>query len=682
MKKRIISLILVIVTFVLALVGCAYNIAGADLGKYASFNKDEFLAALANIKVKGGDFGDDINMREKKVLDSLYASLASKSGTELKKDGKVGEHDNFYYCYYVEYVNTKGETVLVPTYMDTASAIKIQLGLKDDGAYTGDLKKLVANKINSEGFTFTADNAYDPITSGKSSEKAAYGDYAVISYTVKYKLADATEYTEQSAAKALVILKENNPIHRALLSEDATIGSVVKVGGSATFDIDIAQNDSFEVDNVTFNKDTAFATVGENNAVDKMKLIDAKIDYVVKGTSILDKEFGEDEVSGKSTLKDFYGHSTEVNNSDITYHVFAYRYTEVYTLNAENIIELLEAEKFSLNTAVNMYLNGKGLKNASEEDKQAALNAIVIDGVTPDEGSSAYETLASDIVDALYDVYTKNSAYETAVTNYSSGVANNQDNVEELKTARDNAEKALNEAKKTRDDLVNKLISVSGMNDILVAGYKDLKYYEKQEAYNKDIKQQAAEEVYKLIKSMVTVTSVPKKAVNEAYDMLINNYKYDYYNGDYAVPDEEGNTITNYTYYSKNGGFNIYLKDQVAGDSKFNTGDDVTIETVSQAKKALRAYAESTVVPVVQYTFIAQQFGLEYTNKQFRQYKKDTSNGYAYSEIYYGEANIRNALQFEQLMNEFLTFEKVPNANDSKYEGYKYENKYVKITVN
>ena len=113
-----------------------------------------------------------------------------------------------------------------------------------------------------------------------------------------------------------------------------------------------------------------------------------------------------------------------------------------------------------------------------------------------------------------------------------------------------------------------------------------------------------------------------------------------------------------------------------------NIADKRNEELATIAHDEMVAYAESTVVPVVQYTFIAQQFGLEYTNKQFRQYKKDTSNGYAYSEIYYGEANIRNALQFEQLMNEFLTFEKVPNANDSKYEGYKYENKYVKITVN
>ena len=43
MKKRIISLILVVAMAFLALTGCAYNYAKDDMSKYATFKSQEFL---------------------------------------------------------------------------------------------------------------------------------------------------------------------------------------------------------------------------------------------------------------------------------------------------------------------------------------------------------------------------------------------------------------------------------------------------------------------------------------------------------------------------------------------------------------------------------------------------------------------------------------------------------------
>jgi len=67
MKKRIISLILVVVTLALSLVGCAYSYASDDLNKYAKFDAKAFAEALLAIDVEDGDFTADNETRIKKV---------------------------------------------------------------------------------------------------------------------------------------------------------------------------------------------------------------------------------------------------------------------------------------------------------------------------------------------------------------------------------------------------------------------------------------------------------------------------------------------------------------------------------------------------------------------------------------------------------------------------------------
>ena len=52
MKKRIISLILVLATAFLTLTGCAFNYAKSDMSKYANFDAAAFREALKNISIK------------------------------------------------------------------------------------------------------------------------------------------------------------------------------------------------------------------------------------------------------------------------------------------------------------------------------------------------------------------------------------------------------------------------------------------------------------------------------------------------------------------------------------------------------------------------------------------------------------------------------------------------------
>ena len=71
MKKRIISLILVVATLLLTLAGCAYSYAKDDMTKYATFDEGAFFTALNNLVIADGDFGTDETKRQEKVIVDL-----------------------------------------------------------------------------------------------------------------------------------------------------------------------------------------------------------------------------------------------------------------------------------------------------------------------------------------------------------------------------------------------------------------------------------------------------------------------------------------------------------------------------------------------------------------------------------------------------------------------------------
>ena len=673
MKKRIISLILVVVMLALALVSCSSSLLDENLDDYASYEEAAFLEALKSITVKDGDFTDDVTTRQNKVEDAIYSALASAVSDSTKKtSGKVGAHDLVYYCYYITYEKTVGEgddttTVTIqsaPDYMDTDKAIKIQLGQKTP--YTNELSKFVFDKLSAVdgGFEFTAENAYSQ--NETATDKAEIGQWAVISYKTEYTKAGSTTVEKDTVTNQIVKLDANNPIHAALTAEGIKIGTKVDT-------INVAANSGLLIDGVTVNEE--------------IKVTEAVVNYVMKGAEL--DTFTNTESTSKIKVKDIYGHEEEVEESKLVYHVYAHAYTTVDELNASNVISFVYGKKFTKAIAQEMYVLGKGLKDKTAEEKQSAMDAITIADVTVAEGSNAFDTVVDKLVTALSDVSAKDTALTTAETNLSKATDENR---EELETAVTNAETALKDAKKTRDDLLTQLLSVEGMNDTLVEGYEYIKYNELQDAYNEDLKEKIANAVFDVIKKNVTVTGAPKKAVDEAYDMLVNNYKYAFYNdtakdsNGKEIKDENGEALTNYSYYMngeyvKNGSFKVFLKDQVAGNSDIAEYFDGTIASYKDAKTALRAYAESTVVPVLQFTFVAEKLGLEYTDKEFKEYKKDKNSGYESDEYYYGESAVRNGLQFEKLMKALLEAEKVTKTEDARYENYKYENTYIKVTV-
>ena len=676
MKKRIISLILVVVMLALSLVSCGYSLANDDLNEYASYktNYDDFIKAL-EITVKGGDFTDDVNTRKDKTFDAIYSAIAAKVSDSTKKQtGKVGAHDLVYYCYYITYTKTVGEgdnatevTVQVaPDYMSTGKAVKIQLGQKTP--YTDALSKFVFDELSKidGGFEFSENNAYSQNT---NAEKASAGMFAAISYKTEYTKAGSTTPEKDTVTLQIVQLDENNPIHKALIAAD---NENVKIGTKLD-SFTVPANSGLVIDGVIVNEEI---TVKE-----------AVIDYAIKGSEF--KSFTNTEATDKIKVTDIYGHEEEVDRSKLNYHVYLNAYTTVDEFDAETVISYVYGKNFTKAIAQNMYILGKGLKDKTDDEKKAALDAITIKDVTAAEGSNSFDTVVDKLVTALSDVSAKESALTTAETNLSSATDANR---EERQKAKETAETNLKNAKKTRDDLVLQLLSVEGMNDTLVLGYENIKYEELQTAYLDDVKEKVVTAVFDAIKAQVVVSDVPEKAVEEAYDMLINNYKYSFYNDKATdsngkeIKNEDNEAITNYTYYMsgdyvENGSFNIFLKDQVAGNKDIAKHFNGTIANPKDAKTALKAYAKATVVPVVQFTYIAQQLGLEYTDKEFKEYKKDKNNGYESDEYYYGESAVRNGLQFEKLMKVLVESEKITKTEDARYVNYKYENDYIKVTV-
>lgn len=239
----------------------------------------------------------------------------------------------------------------------------------------------------------------------------------------------------------------------------------------------------------------------------------------------------------------------------------------------------------------------------------------------------------------------------------------------DTKTAYD-AAKADTNTKKTAYEAAKKPTgeAADAENARISKGYEKLMYKNLENAHRAQIRENLAAAVYKLITTSVKVNAYPEKAVDEAYDMLISNYQYKFYNGNATgsdgktLTDEEGNNITNYTYFK--GSFKNYLIAAVSSDV-------TAVETYKDAKEKLRGFAQEKVAPVLQYSFIAEEFDQVYTDKEFKQYKKENKEAYKNDELRYGESTIRNGLQFKKLMDFFLTSEEKVNEDGSVYDEYK-----------
>ena len=403
------------------------------------------------------------------------------------------------------------------------------------------------------------------------------------------------------------------------------------------------------------------------------KIVDAMIDYNTKNSAV------NSATTAVNTAKD------EVSKKEAAYEEAAEGDAKTQAKTE------LDAAKATLKE------KEKALEKA-EADKEAALlykNAMIAVLVNKDftsvtEAKAAYVSAYNNLLKVEEENPEKLKAAEKAVADAEAALnaasadkkaaaekalADAKSELEAVKAAPEQAKKAFEEAA----EALKKLAAIdSTAAQTLVDGYFDYQFVKTLDTFRTNLKNAIVKEIDKIIGEIKLTGIYPTEPVDEAYDLLMNEYKYTFYNKNYQkenssgtledYKDEEGNTITNYTMF--NGSFEEFLIAAKGTASEANPYE--------AAENAVRADAQAQVATVIKFSVVAKLLGQTYTDDEFEQYQDENKDLYTEREYAYGESAVRNALQYDKLMNYFLeSKEETPNAN---YPLYK-QDKYVNIDV-
>ena len=690
MKKRIISLILVVVMSVLALASCAYSYTGDDMTKYATFDKEGFLAALAEFEIEDGDFTEDAETRAQKVIDTIMAKLAKAADTDDKKtEGTIGTYDLIYYCYYV--TAKDGTQLFYTEKMKESAAASVQLGLSD---YSTEFMQKLAEAFKD--FEFTAESVYKQVTEGKVEA----GQIAYLTYTKKYTKVDAEGKTEEITENYVshrVVLDENNAFHKHLI-DNVKIGSANKV---ATLDwtadtyaedvrgtytnvvIDWVETGSFKsFTDVSYTADQTVApTVYTGSTATKENLKDVELTYYVYPVSyvevsditaeaIINDIYGKDvTLANLATIlfgKDYSEHDHEEGEEDDT----AHKLLEKYKFTVEGTELSLEDFVTKLVSAQKKVADKKEAMEAAKSDYDKKTEALKTanDTVTEkqtalDEAQAAYETEATDAnktaVDnaqaALEEAQKKVKAAEDDLAESKKAYLGAE--ATETEKAEDGAKKEYEDAVAARDAMVTEFTAtVEGGADAVVKGYKEnVIYIDLENTYNSDIEDKVATYVYEQIVKYVKVNNYPKKAVKAAYKYLIDSYEYCFYEN-YKL-DGTSNSSASQSYYSQyEGSFKNFLTQHVAVNEY-----DLKNATYEQAIAAIEDAAKAHVAETIAINLVAQTFDLTLSKKEFKELTDDNYTYDYYKDVYY-EDSFETIFQFDKLMDELIKSEEVEDG--------------------
>lgn len=692
MKTRIISLILVLVMAVLALAGCAYNYAADDMSKYVTLDEENFKKKLQELKIDDADFGTDETKRWDKVWDTIYTSLATEfKGNDKVTLGKPGAYDTFFYCYYATYVKDGKEITVFSKKMNTSSPSSFQLGLSSlEG-----LNKLIADKVKD--LELTKDNVYTVDTS--SATKAALGNMVAVSYKEVYNEPDGkggSSKTTNTVTNMIVTLPSALPaqgVEPTIL--DKLVG--LNVGGEKkSFDIYRDINGDGTIDK-------------EGDDAEKVEYTSVQVDWVIKsgvnehgesGITVSDKTY-----TTTTTETDVLGKSRDLKDEELTYHIFPIGFIKVADgksdITAKVILEHLIGSSIKAPNDV----NGNGV---IDEDKDTNENGKIDDDEVSEEYAGSLDVFhdkdykkdgkkISELVKELVDFYTKLSEAETELTEKQTAYDKAKETVdnktasggtptEEQNKALETAETNLNTAKgakeKAEKDVatgIEKILGCTkegdekGIGATIVEQYQESVYEGLENDYKKAIKENLAKAVYALLTDK-EITSfakgengmwiLPRDAVNQAYDRILNNYKYTFYEGDY------NSTTTNYNKY--NGDLYKFLKEDKKG---LNLGQDATTQ---QVYDAIGVQAETAVKDTILVYRLAQMYGdeVKVTQEDVDEFKRSYNYLILQYSLGYG-TNVDSsyympALQLNKVLNYILEENEETDKNELDYVRVQY----------
>jgi hypothetical protein len=802
MKKRIISLILVVATLVLTLAGCAYNYAKDDMTKYATFDESAFFTALKNLVIADGDFGTDEAKRQEKVVDAIAQAILKVTDADKKFEGKVQNHDSIYFCYMA--MDEDGN-IFFADKMDETKMTNFQVGLSSlEG-----LNKAINDKL------LTVENIKDYIYSTSAANKVSDGDVVSVSYFVSWTEEGAektdvvwNEYHEVNAStndfsKNLVgatvgvelpnqfsvtkdgvtknysnvkvesIAKDNSTPKVAdgdiifltyTISFDATPWLVVGEDGKKTYNLpeELTKNVKYEIDgdgrykatvtkttaNVTAYGDDAYTTEGEGDAAKKVLIEDkknflselvgkdvgatlptitipkqvigdktvevkytsAKVNWIVKGNpNPIQVEYTpyeealNEEKTNKKEETNIWGEKITLNGKKLTYAIFPVYYIDVLDYTTAEKADLAE---FILNNFYSVVNSTETAEHDHTEEEHEHETVYVFESLNKDDAGNEFKngdktlaTLVGELAE-LYTTYTeKEKALNSALTSLNTAQKNlasttyspSDAEYKALQTKLENAETAYISAKTAEqteqakintkiDDILKAKKGEAAVADALVADYKTYQYDTLEDAYKAKIKTNLATEIIEYLQKNITYKSnLPKKAVKNAYDAIMNVHKYNFYEGNYSSGSSTTSTSSETNYKHYNGDFNAYLIDKVTSNK--GNMDDV--------KASIQKEAEDTVKDIIMIYVFADAVEAKWsdadvilTKAEKKQIKKDLENTALLYQQYYGITYNYNvddsyhAEQFDKVMNYLLELaDEKENDNFVYYKNitYKFE---------
>lgn len=513
MKKRIISLALVVVMAVMTLVGCGFNY-NDDMSEYATvgFNKDE---TFKTISISFGDFDHtDPAKRAKLVLDAINTALAKKADTEQKYTGAEGEpafdktRDILYYCYYA--VVSEGQTgagkVVYTSYMNADKAISLQLGLevKDDT-----LNKSIYDIFNGNHYEFDG-NVYTTKTEGSVED----GNVIYVSFTKTYDtVVDSQKGTATDTAVYHMLDANATGADKAFY--DHLVGKVIGYKHSASAD---AANFYFDAEGNLIEGFKDEDGDGKDDTTDvaydkHYTYTNYTAHFVSEGNLTPISAHGIKYGSTAETTVDLYTGAAADNakvkltaDTKLDYYMYPVYYVKTPEINATNFINLIYGS--SIATGVTSSNNiakavfGEDFITAYEsEDYTAALEALYARYYfTTDKGELRFDEFITHIKTLQGDYDTAKKEYETAKEEYEDAI----EELEEAKAALAEALSALDNAvTKKAEDLAKAeelMDAAKGALDNAQAAYDDAK------AANDALKAQAEADA----------TSVTAEALEEA----------------------------------------------------------------------------------------------------------------------------------------------------------------------
>ena len=540
------------------------------------------------------------------MLETVYNTVGKEADlTKKLYEGTPGTYDILYYAYYCT-ANFEGaeNVVLYASNMKESSATKLQLGMVSTA---GDLDTAIMEALKDKDIK---DYLYKTDVSTETELK--YGDKVYVSYTYDYTKDNAIKTVK--ATYELMTLTEGDELSKAL--------------------IDNCQK-------VATKKDTFKVTIDGVERTYKNAIVDWVVTEDNKLGSFEVKDFDDTK-----SVTDVAGASrklADIKDKTITYHVYPVYFVKAPELTATLILDSivgasLTKDLFDVfkNEDYKTTVDGKEVKLSALVEELAALCK------SRDDAETALSTAESTLA-------TKKEAVEKA----------GEDATEAQKTAVKTAEAAVKTAKDNLDaaqgkvDTKIKQIFATG-TDVeakIVEDYKKLAEKTLENEYNNVIIEKIAKQVWALIED-VKVNSLPEKAVNEAYERILENHEYTFYTGTAGSSSSQSN-------YSKfNGSFDAYLIETFA---KGKTKADALAEVRKQAEDAVR--------PIVQLYAVAEKYDCVVTDKEYKEEFVKGNSSYDYYVETYGETNLRTVYQFDKLLSTILeveTYEDGDNKGEMK----------------